>query len=318
MFFHYLVLPPPDCTPGDNAPQYSPSFNSMRSPLSRCLCYAAPLFILLLDLITAGSALADTTGVKNPFAAAETAATATPTRTPTATPVVSTPAPTASAIPAPQFAEGIVGDIDSRRRSPVVSVRTENGTGGVKIFADAYVPNTEYVKYPIEFQFFVNRQLFATQLRSNELPGPVGVDIGRDFASPPFNYSIVATVLHPNRQFTTVVNGAVYSTDLATTFVSCTLTEGSSSTMYVSGSTSLAQESDTQLAVPFIGTSADGTKTKSLSFTLNLTGTKLSGSATDSESRSETAVSGTATVDGGKITEISVASPGDALTLTCS
>ncbi len=123
------------------------------------------------------------------------------------------PTPTATATPTPESltltTEGISGEADKGRRSPVLSASTSVGTGNVKILVDAYVPSPQYQKFPIKFEIFVNRKLIVTQIRSTELPGPIGIDVGSNIATPPFNYSIVATLLHPNRQYTTVLNAAV-------------------------------------------------------------------------------------------------------------
>ena len=120
-----------------------------------------------------------------------------------------TPTPTPSLDSLTLTTEGVSGEADKGRRSPVLSASTSVTTGNVKILVDAYVPSSQYQKFPIKFEFFVNRKLVLTQIRSSELPGPVGIDIGTKVASPPFNYSIVATLLHPNRQYTTVLNAAV-------------------------------------------------------------------------------------------------------------
>lgn len=99
--------------------------------------------------------------------------------------------------------EGVNGFIDARHRSPVVSVRTTSDLRGTTILADAYVPNDELKDYPIEFKFFVNRSLFATQIRSKELPGPIGVLVPSETIPTPFNFAVLATVLYPNRAFST-------------------------------------------------------------------------------------------------------------------
>ena len=56
---------------------------------------------------------------------------------------------------AQNFAEGISGDIDAKRRGPVVSVSVEQSAGSKvsKLLADAYMPNSEFAKYPIRFDF---------------------------------------------------------------------------------------------------------------------------------------------------------------------
>lgn len=138
-----------------------------------------------------------------------------------------------SAVPAPVSAqtkitntgEGVSGDIDKQRRSPTVTISTITGSGAVKILVDAYVADPEFKKYPIQFDFFINRRLFSSQIRSTELPGPIGVDVGSDVATLPFNYTVVAKVLHPNREFTSVLNGAVFASNLSR-LLDCTLTTG--------------------------------------------------------------------------------------------
>lgn len=121
---------------------------------------------------------------------------------------------------AQEFQEGAGGTIDKKRRSPVIGLDTERTASEVKILVDAYIPNEEYRAYPIRFEIFVNRHLLVSQIRSPELPGAIGVTVPPTIAAPPFNYSIVATVIHPNRQFSSVAQGAVYPVDLSGT-LSC-------------------------------------------------------------------------------------------------
>lgn len=111
--------------------------------------------------------------------------------------------------------EGVSGDRDKKRRNPVISVDRQIKNGNVQLLVDAHVPSEDYRKYPIRFEFYLNRRLHVTQIRSQELPGPVGIDIGPDVATLPFNYTVVARVLHPNRTFTTVLNGAAYNNELS-------------------------------------------------------------------------------------------------------
>lgn len=142
-------------------------------------------------------------------------------QTPTAAPTVT---PASGMI----TTEGISGDVDKKRREPVLSVRPAPGPDSATIYADAYVVNDDFKKYPIQFDFYVNRALFATQIRSMELPGPVGITVSYAVAPIPFNYTVTAKVLHPNRTFTTVLNGSVESinpTPQPGTTYDCTYTE---------------------------------------------------------------------------------------------
>ena len=122
--------------------------------------------------------------------------------------------------------EGIEGFVDAKHRGPVLTVgpsyfasgsneaRSAGGAYGL-LLVDASVPNTDYKEYPIRFEFYVNRQLVSTQLRSEALPGPIGLSIPTSMATVPFNYSVVATVLYPNRSFSTVINGAITTGELS-------------------------------------------------------------------------------------------------------
>lgn len=115
--------------------------------------------------------------------------------------------------------EGLAGERDSRRRGPVLSVSHElTEGGGARLLADFNIPHPDYRHYPVRVEFYVNRRLFSSQIRSAELPGPIGIDLGPDQVTIPFNYTVIATVLHPNRSFPTVLNGAVFSNDLVGTF----------------------------------------------------------------------------------------------------
>jgi hypothetical protein len=106
-------------------------------------------------------------------------------------------------------AEGIGIHVDRDRRAPVITLTTPKRDKGYSLLIDAYLPNKEYAKFPIQFQIFVNGQMVATQVRSPELPRAIGFDVTPDIAEAPFNYTIVATVLYPNRSFTSVAQGAV-------------------------------------------------------------------------------------------------------------
>lgn len=111
-------------------------------------------------------------------------------------------------------AEGSGKEVDKQHRGPNLTVGVQAQQNAAKILVAGKVLNKDYEHFPIRYQFFINRQLFRTQVSSPELPGPIGVDIGSDIATVPFNYTIVAEVLHPNRRFTTVVQGAVTQADV--------------------------------------------------------------------------------------------------------
>lgn len=111
--------------------------------------------------------------------------------------------------------EGVVGDVDKGRRAPTLTFSTKVAPDGssATILADTQVINEDYKKYPISVDFYVNGRLFSKQFRSLELPAPLGVVVPKELAAIPFNYSIVATLIHPNRQYVTVAQGAVTLND---------------------------------------------------------------------------------------------------------
>jgi len=117
-----------------------------------------------------------------------------------------------------QSYEGIEGFVDYKNRGPVLTINTEyfgastseaKSWGGAfsRILADAYIPNGDYQEYPIRFDFFINRELVSSQLRSPAQPGAIGLILPVKTTAPPFTYSVIATLLYPNRSFSTVING---------------------------------------------------------------------------------------------------------------
>lgn len=223
---------------------------------------------------------------------------------------------------------GISSHSDKHHRDPNITARVDTSTAGVvKILVDAYVASGEMQKFPIMFQFFVNRALFSTQLRSPELPGAVGIDIGADVATPPFNFSVVATVLHPNRRFTSVINGAVFNSDLIAE-LDCTLTrttlddEGNEEiTSFVANNVATTQPGDNQVGVDFETNDITDTEEIVASGAFTVTGTQATGPLTttdDDDLTTVTTMNGTATVEENTLTNLDVSSDDGLLTLRCS
>jgi hypothetical protein len=270
------------------------------------------------------------------------AQTATPSATPTvaSTPSDGTPAPEPTVVPASSVitSEGISGDVDKKRRGPLVSVGTQyskgNGSKGsevAKILVEAVTQNDDYKQYPIRVDFFINRNLFTSQMRSTELPGPLGVEITPDTARVPFSYSVVATLLHPNREFTTVIHGAVFATDLGSTLSTCTLTVtsaqsgGTTATQkvsYVAKDVQVAQSGNSAATVSFEtseledGSSSDTVTTNAL---LSFAGTTVSGTLTTTISGRPQVVdvTGTGAIGGNGVSSFSVSSADKGTALAC-
>jgi len=238
-------------------------------------------------------------------------------------------------------AEGISGDIDKKRRSPVVSVEAfyitadseSAGSGGArgKILVDAYVPSEDYQKYPIRVDYYINRALFTSQIRSTELPGPLGIDVGADIAKPPFNYTIVATLLHPNREFTTVMQGAIFENNLGATLTTCSLAISAAQTgdgtstdkkIYAATDIQVSQSGNNQFSVSFTSSALeDGTEAETLtaSAAISLVASKATGTITTTlnEETDTVDVTGTAKVGDSGVDELAVQTTDGATQLEC-
>ncbi len=236
-----------------------------------------------------------------------------------------TPAPTATIPPAglTLTTEGVSGDIDKHFREPVLSVGSHTGTTSTTINADAYVINDEFKKYPIQFDFYVNRSLFASQIRSTELPGPVGISVPYTVAPIPFNYTVVAKVLHPNRVFTTVLNAAVERIDPTPTpgggmVLNCTLTDSrieGEATTYNEPEAEIA-ENGTQLTAKFSAVNTDDSG-ELIEVELSATedASALSGTLTiDSEANE---ITGTYQKASGEVTSLSITTGTSGWNLDC-
>ncbi len=226
---------------------------------------------------------------------------------------------------------GVSGRDDKQSRSPVVTVTAIPGSTNTRLLVDAYQRNDEYQKYPMQFDFYINRRLFSSQYRSDRLPGAVGVDIGPDIATLPFNYAVIVKVLTPHGDsYTTVVESAVFASflngrlDCTVSFVS------SENSDFVKNSVDITQIGNSSLQLSFDNASAiasSNTVSASLTATVDtessdttptMTGTlttTLNGSAASLRVES---VSGSATLGDNGIAGISLSSEDGSLTLTCS
>lgn len=219
--------------------------------------------------------------------------------------------------------EGISGEIDKKRRSPTVSVGVVNDGTTTKILVDAYIAAPEYKDYPIEFEFFINRHFYTSQIRSQELPGPIGINITNADVSIPFNYSIVARTLHPNREFTTVINGAVFAAELSTV-LDCTLTTGinSENTIeYVANSVSLRQNGNSTVSIEFDTHSTPSGHTIEASGTMTVSDTQAATTLTiieDGKDPQAVALSGEVVKEDDGMSSFNLSSADGGVSLNCS
>jgi len=219
--------------------------------------------------------------------------------------------------------EGIGGEIDAKRREPTVSITTVVETNNVKLLVDAYVAEPDFQKYPIQFDFYINRHFYTSQIRSKELPGPIGIDISPSTATPPFNYTVIARTLHPNRVFTTVVNGAAFTSNLSAT-LDCTLTTGAdseNSVVYISNDVSPTQTGNSSVAINFEADSTPEDHNVKASANITISGESATASLSleeDELAARTVTLSGDATTENDKLTDLSLSSEDGSVTLSCS
>ena len=218
--------------------------------------------------------------------------------------------------------EGVSGDGDKGRRGPVLSVSHSVDSNGATILVDAYTPSSEFTKYPIRFDFFVNRSLYASQLRSSEQPGAIGVTVPAAVATVPFNFTIIATVLHPNRLYTTVAEGKVFTSDLSTT-LTCTVTTAGSADVegneYTVANISTSQSGNANFSFSFSAAATDSAPGASVSVNLTTNDTNATGTITINEDGTESSsdVSGLVERQSDQLTFIELSSDGAAPSITC-
>lgn len=219
--------------------------------------------------------------------------------------------------------EGIGNEIDKNRRGPTVSVSTHVEEGAVKILVDAYIAAPEYKNYPIEFNFYINREFYTSQIRSTELPGPVGITVPNERASLPFNYTIVATTLHPNREFTSIINGAVFASDLGATF-DCTLTTGGDtedSIEYIANDVVITQTGNETATLEFDTHSTPEGHSVVLSGSIAVNGEASTGSVTfteDEGTEKTVELSGEVVSENNQLSTLDLSSADGSVILSCS
>lgn len=244
---------------------------------------------------------------------------------------------------AQEIAEGVVGTIDKKRRSPVFSVEPKVSPEKVEIILNTTIPADEYEPYPVRFELFVNDKFVTSKYQPAELRGPLSFEITPELATAPFKYVISATLLHPNRQFVTVAQGAIYEQDFFTT-LGCTVVKTTTNaageeqqTEYSNSEVKITQPGNSKLELEFAGSytnDAGDEKTEQIKASLDYqkqvsTGStaetdvaETAGQATGTVVIGElpaTSVEGTATINSTtkKLSAISVASPSGKLTLEC-
>jgi hypothetical protein len=221
--------------------------------------------------------------------------------------------------------QGIAGYSDKLSRDPILTVgTTKESNGNVKILVDAAIPNRQFEKFPIRFDFFVNRVFVTSQMRSPELPGPIGIDVTPSIATPPFNYTVIATLLHPNRQYTSVLQSAVYLSDL-TFAATCTFLYKSgdgAERNYTLSDVTISQAGEESVSLSLVNArSEDDSVSASLTGTLAIANgstasgvLSVDGPGGDAEA---IAVTGSITKTDGAVTKLGVKSANGGFLLEC-
>lgn len=214
-----------------------------------------------------------------------------------------------------QISPGLAGEKDARGRNPELYVTRVHNEGSISLQVDAHVPHPDYQRYPIQFNFYVNRQLFTSQIRTEELPGAIGVDIGPDIATPPFNYAVIAKVLHPHRSTHSMVVGAVYSTELSVA-LACTITTPSAT--YTIADSNTAQIGNDQFNVDILAEDSNGEEV-SVVGTVSLSGTDATATLqlTENNATGTVATTGTISLDSNTLAGLNLSDSGGSLSIAC-
>ncbi|NLF25217.1 MAG: hypothetical protein GX589_06110 [Deltaproteobacteria bacterium] len=241
-------------------------------------------------------------------------------------------APTLHADEVVVTSRGVAGDMDSENRDPVLSVGRNATPENVKLLVDAYIENNEYKNYPIKFEFFVNRNLILAQIRSPELPGPIGIDIPPTTATMPFNYTVSACMIHPNQSFCTVINGAADGTDDKVSY-NCTLTLmeatgdvdededaiGGETTDYSAEGVTLENQGVNSYAFSFTAKTEDHAKEATITGTLKVEDQNATSLITvkTSDETDPVEASGTAVTEDDRLSSFKVSDDDETLNLSC-
>ncbi len=217
---------------------------------------------------------------------------------------------------------GVAGEDDSQSRGPLLSASTENIGGATEIQVEVTQRNREYQQYPIRVEFYVNRRLVSKQVRSAELPGPLGVTVSHDTTSLPFNYTVIAEVIHPEgTNFPTILNAAVFSSDLRGR-LDCTLSlVGETNSEFVENGVSIQQTGNETLRISFNGSGISSDDKASFSFTGNATGGTLSGSGSttiNSGVSQANNLTGTITQEDSGVSALDLSSSDGSVSFRCS
>jgi len=215
--------------------------------------------------------------------------------------------------------QGIAGYQDKYQRNPNLTVSTKVGGSTTQILADTAILDPEYAQFPVRVDFYVNRKLYSSQYRSPGLPGNLGVEVPTSVAPLPFNYAVIATLLHPNRQFTTIIEGAVFASTLSGV-LDCTFTTDAtldSAIDYSASSVSITQSGSNIINLKFTADSGDGKANLDLAVTVTSGKASATGTSEISGTTSSLTLSGTSTSANGALEDLQLKSSDSNTELSC-
>lgn len=217
--------------------------------------------------------------------------------------------------PITQVTEGISGLRDKYGRDPILTVSREVIGDSVQILVDTQVSDDELQKYPIRYDFFINRNFVTSQIRSPELPGPIGITVGKE-TTLPFTYTVMATIIHPSRTFSSVINGAAYANEITSAALTCSVTY--QTLTYTTENVTLIQSAEGQLALNLKAELEDESDV-TVSGTVLLSDSQASSTLTvEKDGQTESIeTSGTVEKEGNTVEELSLADSTDKITINC-
>lgn len=250
----------------------------------------------------------------------------------------------AIAEPVRSSVEGVQGYLDKDRRSPVLTVSHEVFEDNTEILADAHMLNGSLSEFPIQFDFYVDRKLFDSQYRSVGQTGPVGIRVPSSVTPAPFTYTVVATLLHTNRQYKTVYEATASEAaqssssssassengsldNVIPTTIDCSLDITTDGTVTTFNADSIATSSVNEEAITFTFTAQEeegtGTRSVSVSLTQNAETETAQGTVSITNSSSDASVPVSHTVTGsfevsdGTVSLVEVSTEDDSVDLSC-
>lgn len=227
-------------------------------------------------------------------------------------------------------------NLDRDGRTPILSVTSGTNTqlfgNPVELRISATVENDTYENHPIRVEIYVAGKHFESFLTTSRRPIPIAAFIGDDVfdrsGGRPMDITILASTVHVNRTFTSMVEITVYNQNFSGTF-DCTYVatnEADTSTTYVANGVNIVQRSESQIELSESFNAVDGSQqvTVTTVLSLNSSDSTISGTVQVTENGTSSVVGLTGTFDREEENDNSLESfsisqaDGGGITLSCS